>query len=140
MLVREVMTEDVVTVPADATLEAAVGRMLDHDIGSVVAIEDGHHVGIVTETDVLNTTREADRPLGEVSVESVMSAPVITIGPDATVRAAIERMRAEHVKKLPVADDMALVGILSEQDVVYAEPDLHKEAIHLEERRLDWEE
>jgi CBS domain-containing protein len=139
MLVREVMTEPVVTVPVDATLEGAVYRMLEHRIGSVVVMADDGHLGIVTETDVLLAGHETGRPFAEIAVEDVMSRPLLTVPPDTTVRATVERMREAGVKKLGVADGIDLKGIVTHQDIVYAHPELIQEAIHLEERRQDWE-
>lgn len=139
MLVREVMTEPVVTVPVDTTLEEAVERMLEHRTGSVVVTEGDEHVGIVTATDVLLAGHESGRPFTEIDVEDAMSRPLLTVSPDATVRATVERMREAGVKKLGVADGFDLQGIVTQQDIVFAHPELIREAIHLEERRQDWE-
>lgn len=139
MLVREVMTESVVTVPVDATLAGAVSRMLDRRTGSVVVTEGDEHVGIVTETDILVAAYEAGRRLDDITVETAMSRPLLTVSPDTTVRATVERMREEGVKKLGVADGFDLLGIVTHQDIAFAHPDLIREAIHLEERRQDWE-
>jgi len=139
MLVREVMTEPVVTVPIDATLEGAVSRMHDQRIGSVVVTEGNDHVGIVTETDVLVAAHEAGRSLDDIPVEAAMSRPLLTVSPETTVRATVERMRDEGVKKLGVADGIELHGIVTHQDIAFAHPELIREAIHLEERRQDWE-
>lgn len=140
MLVRDVMTPTVVTVPVEDMLVEAVERMLDHRIGSVVVAGEGGPVGIVTEMDVLVAGRETGLPLDEISIAQVMSSPLVTIPPHATIRAAVERMREHEVKKLPVTDDFDVVGILTQQDVVYAHPDLVREAIELEERRRSWED
>lgn len=139
MLVREVMSSPVVSVPIGATLEDAVERMLEHGVGSLVVTEGGESVGILTTTDVLIAGHETGQPLADVTVGDAASRPLITIGPDATVRAAAERMRGEGVKRLPVADGFDLLGIVSQQDVVFAHPDLIREAVHNEERREQWE-
>lgn len=139
MLVSEVMSSPVLTVPIEATLERAVGRMLEHGVGSLVVTEGEECVGILTATDVLVTGHETGKPLAEVGVEEAASRPLVTIAPDATVRAAAERMREERVKRLPVADGFDVVGIVTEEDVVFAHPDLIREAVHNEERRGEWE-
>lgn len=140
MLVSEVMTETVVTVDVDRTVEDAAGLMLEFEIGSVVVDRDGDPAGILTETDVLAAGYETGRPLGSIPVEAAMSQPLVTVAPDSTVRAAVELMRGANVKKLPVVDGIDLVGILTQEDVVYAHPLLVREAIHQEERRGDWED
>ena len=140
MLVSEVMTEDVVTVPVDGTLGDAVVKMLEYRIGSVIVTRDGDPTGIVTETDVLISGSEYGEPFDATPLEEAMSHPLVTVEPDATVRAAVERMREGGVKKLPVVDDLDVVGIVTQQDVVFAHPLLLREAIHNEERRTEWDD
>jgi CBS domain-containing protein len=140
VLVSEVMTEDVVAVPVERTLGDAVALMLEHGIGSVIVTRDGDPAGIVTETDVLIAGHETGRPLAEIDLESAMSHPLVTIEPDATIRAAVERMRRSRIKKLPVVDGIEVVGILTQEDVVFAHPDLVREAVRHEERRAEWDE
>ena len=140
MLVAEVMTENVVTVPVDRTLGDAVRLMLEFRIGSVIVTRDGDPSGIVTETDVLISGHESGDPFDAIPIEEAMSHPLVTVEPDATVRAAVERMREVRVKKLPVVDGLDVVGILTHEDVVDAHPLLLQEAIHHEERRAQWDE
>lgn len=140
MLVSELMTEDVVTIDVDRTIGDATGLMLEFDIGSVVVDRGGDPTGIVTETDVLAAADETGRPLGSIPIEAAMSHPLVTVSPESTVRAAVERMREERVKKLPVVDGIDLVGILTHTDVVDAHPVLLQEAIHHEERRAEWDD
>lgn len=62
MLVQELMTTDVVTCDADATLRQAVGLLLEHGVGSVILTSDeGNPTGIITETDALRAGYETDR-------------------------------------------------------------------------------
>lgn len=133
MLVSELMSTPVASIPIDRSLQEAVERMLADRIGSVVVAEDGNPVGIVTETDVLVAGYRSGAPFRDIPVAEAASRPLITIAPDATVRAAVERMREEGVKKLGVADGLDLRGILTHQDVVQSHPDLIREAIeHVE--------
>ena len=139
MLVSEVMTENVVTIPVDRTLGDAVRLMLEFRIGSVIVTRDGDPSGIVTETDVLVAGHQTGEPLDAIPLEEAMSHPLVTVEPDVTVRAAVERMREARVKKLPVVDGIDVVGIITQEDVVYAHPVLLQEAIHHEERRAEWD-
>jgi len=73
-------------------------------------LEDGTVVGIVTESDIVACVAETDaRP----SVHSIMSTPVTTIPPTATLSDAADRMRETGVKRLPVVDDGIYLGLLS---------------------------
>ncbi|WP_244605499.1 CBS domain-containing protein [Halorussus marinus] len=138
MLVRDAMTTDVVTVPADAPLRRAVGVMLREGVGSAVVTRDGDPAGIVTETDALKAGYRFERPFGEIPVTKAGSDGVVTISPDATVRTAVRRMRAEDVKKLPAVEGLDVVGILTMTDVVREQETLIDEAIRLEQGRSGW--
>lgn len=140
MLVRELMTTDVVTVPADATLAAAVERLLDHGVGSVVVVdEDGVPGGIVTETDALSAALETGRPLDEITVADLAHRPVVTAAPDRTVQWVARTMAEEDVKKVPVLNGVDLVGIVTLTDVVYHLSAIREEAYELEAARERWE-
>ena len=139
MLVRDLMTEDVVTAEADSSLEDAARAMLTAGVGSVIVTRDGTPTGILTESDALAAGCAAGVPFEEIPLAEAMSGPLETIQPDVTVRAAVERMEAEDIKKLPVLDGMDLLGILTMTDVVQSYHDIVREAHRLDERREGWE-
>jgi CBS domain-containing protein len=138
MLVREAMTTDVVSVPADASLQRAVGRMLREGIGSVVVTREETPAGIVTETDVLKAGYRSERPFTEISVSTAASGQLATISKGATMRKAVREMHDRDVKKLPVVENMEIVGILTMTDVVRKQETLIDEAHQLEQGRESW--
>jgi CBS domain-containing protein len=140
MLVRDVMSKDVVTCGPDASLRTAGRRMLDAGVGSVVVVDDGVPMGILTETDALRAGVLTDRPFDDVAIREVGSSPLVTVGPAATVRKAVDRMREEGVKRLPVVENGTLVGVLTRTDVANHYGAFVREAHELDERRDDWEE
>ncbi|MFB6195137.1 MAG: CBS domain-containing protein [Haloplanus sp.] len=139
MLVRDVMVTDVVTCGPDTSLRTAGRRMLDADVGSVVVVDDGVPVGIVTETDALRAGVLTDRPFDGVAIREVASGPLVTVAPETTVRKAVDRMKDEGVKRLPVVDDGDLVGIVTRTDVAAHYGAFVREAHALDARREDWE-
>jgi CBS domain-containing protein len=138
MLIREIMTTDLVTVEAGATLREVTGALLDNGVGSVVVVDDGIPTGLITESDVLRAAHERDTPLSELSTGPLTQEPLVTVEPDASVGLASRRMLDEGVKKLPVVDDLDLVGIVTLTDVVYHLSDLRTEAEGLARRHYDW--
>ena len=139
VFVREIMSTDVVTAPASASLESAVGNLLGAEVGSVVVVSDsGDPVGIVTETDVVRATYETGRPLADIPVDALSHRPVVTTKPDATVPFVASKMSREGVKKVPVLDDLALVGIVTLSDVVWHLSDLRQEVAANENPRGEW--
>jgi CBS domain-containing protein len=111
------MTHGVITVAPAEPVEAALRAMLDHDVGSVVVVDDGRTVGVFTERDVTRRVLDdADllaRPVGDV-----MAAPVVTVAPSTDVVAAFELLNARGIRRLPVVDDGRLVGIVTERDLL----------------------
>lgn len=129
MLVQDLMTTDVVTVPAGGTLRDAVEQLLTEDVGSViVASEAGNPVGIVTSTDVLRALYETEQPLDGVDIADMTHRPVVTTKPAATVTHLANRMATKGVKKAPVMDDLDLVGIVTMTDIVRHLSQLREEA------------
>jgi CBS domain-containing protein len=115
--VRTAMTDPVRTVDGDLPVREAADVVLSEGIGSVVVAADPP--GVVTKTDFLASLRDGDDP-DATPVSALMTRPLVTVGPDATVREAVERMAAEGVKRLPVTEDGDLVGIVTTTDVVAA--------------------
>jgi CBS domain-containing protein len=138
MLVREVMTTDIVTVSIEATLADAVERLLANEIGSVVVLADGNPTGIVTETDALDAAHETGKPLAGIGLRRFCEGPVATTAPDRTVQDVARRMADEGVKKFPVMADLDLVGMVTLTDIVYQLSDIRSEAQALADRHYDW--
>ena len=118
-LVRDRMSRPAVTIAARASLGEALVLMVAHRIHYLPVVDDeGRLVGIVNEDDVLGTRREpgADSDL----VTTVMRAPVISVRPAQTLKAAMGLMVDRGVGALPVVEDGRVVGILTQSDVVAA--------------------
>ncbi len=113
--VSEVMSEDVRTVGPDATARETARTLRDAEIGSVVVVDDGEPVGIVTETDLVALFTEAFDP--ELPVTEFMSRPLETIAPDRSVESAAARMYEQRIKKLAVVEDGDLVGVVTTTDL-----------------------
>lgn len=129
------MTTDVITVRQDAPFKE-VARLLDeHSVSALPVLDENDRlVGIVSEADLL-PKEYRDRPgrlarlihrqelvkaEGDVAA-ALMTTPAVTIGPDASLADAAQRMMHERVKRLPVVtDDGDLIGIVSRADLVEA--------------------
>lgn len=141
MLVREIMSAPVVSVPSSATLQGAVVTMLESGVGSVIVRTDDVPTGILTETDVLVAAARTERPLADVAVTDAMTADLVTGRADMTVREAVARMNRHAIKKLPIVEDFDVLGVLTMSDVVRHHTDLIKEAHRVEDRtRSRWDD
>jgi len=138
MQVHELMSTDVVTVTVDATVATATDRLLDAGVGSVIVVEDGNPVGILTESDVLRAARDTGSPLGDIEVRDIGRRPVVTTTLSTAVTTVARLMADEGVKKVPVLDGLDLVGIVTLTDIVWALPSLRAETTAIEAVREEW--
>lgn len=111
------MTQATVSDAADDTLAEASAKMWRQQTGSLLIMEDGRLIGIVTERDVLRTIGEGHDPKS-VSLRDVMTSDVVTVKQDLSVRDAAQIMFDKWFRHLPVVDsDGNVVGIVSLRDL-----------------------
>ena len=122
--VEEVMTRSPVTCSANISAKEAAIMMSEHDVGSLVVMDQQEPVGMLTEKDLVNKIVAKDLLPSKVKVEKVMTGPLITSSPGTTLQAAAERMSAMKLRRLPVLEDGKLVGILTENDMIRISPSL----------------
>jgi CBS domain-containing protein len=126
--VRDVMTVRVTTVgPAD-TMEIADGIMCMGRIRHLPVVDGREVVGVMSQRDLYRSALGTALALGiqrpqelmrSVAVGDVMSAPAVTIGPEASVQEAAQAMAEQKIGCLPVIEeDGSLVGILTETDIL----------------------
>lgn len=113
--VRQLMSSPVRSVDGRTAVAEAARILCDERIGSVLI--HAHDDGILTDTDIVRTVK-AGRDPEQTMVSEVMTSPVVTIEPDASVRAATEQMTDRGIKKLPVESAEEYVGIVTTTDVV----------------------
>jgi len=122
VIVRDVMAKNVKTVKTDDTVHAAVQKMNKFDIGSVIVKAGGRPVGIITETNILRRIVGPRMDPATVWAKDIMTAPLITIDPNADLAEAAKMMAQNNINRLPVMDGDKLVGLLSSTDIVKANP------------------
>jgi PAS domain S-box-containing protein len=118
--VSGIMSRDVATIPARATVEKAAEIMHSRSISGIVALEDDRIRGILTERDLLKRVVAPQKDPGSTRVEEVMSRPVIMIHPDYSVFGAFKTMDRMHVRRLAVVEDERLCGIVTQTDIFRA--------------------
>lgn len=109
----------VVTINPDATVGELLEQLSQHGIGALVVSGDGQGVdGIVSERDVVRHLHSRGVTVLQARVSEIMSAEVITCGPDDSVEQLMRQMTELRVRHIPVVVDGALQGIVSIGDVV----------------------
>jgi CBS domain-containing protein len=125
MKVKDVMTSDVKSCGLGTNLAAAAKIMWDADCGAVPVIDDrGHVVGVITDRDICLAAATRSRSEGEIAVTDVISRTLHACAPDDDVRTAMDKMKKQQVRRLPViGTDGRLTGIVSLHDfAVQARP------------------
>ena len=125
MLVREVMTEDVLTITPGTTLRAAAKLMCDAKVGSVVVNDpEGQGAGILTERDILRAVAKNLDPDAETA-DAHITAELVYAAPQWSLEDATEAMRRGGFRHLVVLDGSEVIGIISLRDVVKAGTPAH---------------
>jgi CBS-domain-containing membrane protein len=135
--VRDVMTPEVVTVGEQASFKEIAAAMAEHRVSALPVLdEEGRMAGIVSEADLLLKEEFPEGPAGGRLFEGhrqrverakaagdtaaeLMTAPAVTVGPDATVTEAARLLHRHGIKRLPVVDPAGpLLGIVSRADLL----------------------
>lgn len=105
------------TVTPDTSLADAVNTMAEHDIGSLVVMEYGDLVGMLTFREILLTLRANGGSVGAATIRKVMDDHPITCTPETNVNEVRRMMLEHHVRYLPVMEKRVLMGVISFYDV-----------------------
>lgn len=108
----------VLTIPPDATVQEAMKRMAENNVGALIVIADGRPVGIVSERDITRKLFLLEKLPRHILVKEVMSTPVVYVRPDQTNEDCMALMTDKRVRHLPVMDGGRLIGIISIGDLV----------------------
>ncbi len=125
MLVRDVMSSPVVTMAEDETSNKAAANMDMHDLGAVVVINKaGKSIGIITERDLVIRVVAKNLKPDTVKAKEIMTTPLVTIEPEATISDAARRMTRLDIRRLGVIYKGNLLGIISSKDILGVMPEL----------------
>lgn len=111
---------DVTTVKPDTDAIAALKTMAEMHIGSLLVIDHGKVVGIMSEKDFAYNVVLKDRIHEHVPVSEVMTTPVVAIKPEQSVNDGMNIMTEKRIRHLPVMRDGEVVGLVSIGDLVKA--------------------
>ncbi len=112
------MAGTLATILSDASLQAAAQLMSEKRVGSLLTIEAGEIVGIVTERDLARKGLATNRYAGGTQVSTVMSSPLLSIDVNRTIRDASQVMAEQGVRHLAVTENGKIIGVLSVRDLV----------------------
>ena len=112
-----------------ASVLDAIRMMAEHRIGSVLVMENGSLLGIVTERDYARKVILLGRSSGETPISDIMSSPVVSVKPADTVSHCMTLMTDSKFRHLPVCDGDEVLGLISIGDLVKAVIEQQQEEI-----------
>lgn len=123
--VRDLMTENIVSVDAEETVIQAARLMSEKELSSVLVKRQGELTGIITDRDIITKVVSKGLDPTKVRIGEVMTSPLMTISEDASVEEAAKNMAEHNIRRLVVERDHQKVGIIAESDMIRIEPELH---------------
>ena len=108
------------TASPSTSLWSAIDTMADGDVGSVVVLEHGELVGMLTFREVIGAVRARRGDLTDVLVGAVMDRQPLVVSPAADVDEVRRAMLAQHARYVPVMEAGRLDGVISFHDVARA--------------------
>ncbi|MBS7620277.1 CBS domain-containing protein [Candidatus Bathyarchaeota archaeon] len=119
-IVEDVMSSPIITIDSESMVRDAALIMADRHIGSIIVIERGEAVGIVTKRDMLERVVAPCRDVCTTRMKEIMSSPLISVPPKVGILEAMRKMREHNISRLVVKENDRLLGIITERDVIRA--------------------
>jgi CBS domain-containing protein len=128
MLIKDVMSKDLVSLNSNDSVEKAAQMMKQYDIGVIPVCDDSHRLaGIITDRDITLNSVASGANAKEQKVCDFMTLNPVTGNPNMDIHDAIRLMSRHQVKRLPIVENNNLVGIVSLGDISQ-EPNLDDNA------------
>jgi len=118
--ILRVKGNSLITVTPDETMASAIAIMSEKDLGSLVVMEHGDLVGMLTFREVMQTLNQNGGSIGNVSVRKAMDDAPITCTSETDMDEVRRMMLNNHARYLPVMDKRMLMGVISFYDVAKA--------------------
>jgi CBS domain-containing protein len=118
MQVKDLMSSGVVSITPEENASRAARLLARHNIGALpVCSTDGKIKGIITDRDIVLRCLAADSQPESTQVREIMTKNVVTVSPEDDLREASRLMAEKQIRRLPVAEDGHVVGMLSLGDL-----------------------
>lgn len=131
------MSTPVKTIEVDRSMIDAAISLMREDVSSLVVVDGGEAVGLITKTDVVDAVSQRGGDISGEKVETYISAPLHTTDAGTAIEDAIEKMQNERIKYLPVTEGRRPVGMVTATDMLRHNTDFIGEVLDLRLKRMD---
>ncbi|MFW9795332.1 MAG: cyclic nucleotide-binding/CBS domain-containing protein [Candidatus Thorarchaeota archaeon] len=118
MNVRDFMTPMIITADADTLVKEAAKLMAAEDIGSLIVTKADVLAGMVTRREVIGAQLLSEESYQALTVEDIMTTPVVTIGPEADLGQVIAVMNQTGKRRIPVIEGNDIIGVVTSTDII----------------------
>ena len=116
--VGQLMTRDLNFIHEQASIQEAAQAMYSKRTGSLLVKNNDDFTGIVTETDVVRAVAEQSAEVGQLTVNALMSRPIITVDRKMSPHYARDLMADRKIRHLGVTEEGEIVGVISVRDLL----------------------
>lgn len=124
MEIKDIMSQSVVTIHPNESVEVAARTMTQYNIGVLPVCANGKLCGVVTDRDIVTRCLAANRQPSNTQVRQVMTQQVITAEPNMGIGVAAHLMGRKQIRRLPVVENGKLCGMVSLGDMA-----IHEETV-----------
>jgi CBS domain-containing protein len=136
---RDVMVREVVKGDWDLNVMEAAKLMKKYDVDSIVVLNNGEPVGIVTQGDIIRELVSKDTTPSTVKLKDIMTTHLITASPNDRLSNIAKKMATERIRKIPVIEDGKLVGIIADVDIISVSSEMNSILAELIEMNVERE-
>jgi CBS domain-containing protein len=109
--------DEVVTASPDETARELAETMKDENVGSVVVVEAGEPIGIVTDRDIAVRGVAQERDLDTVTADEIMTEDLVVVNAHDEISELIDTLDAAGVRRMPVVEGEEIAGIVTLDDI-----------------------
>ncbi|MEK6861205.1 MAG: CBS domain-containing protein [Nanoarchaeota archaeon] len=135
MKVKELMIKNVLTCAKDDSIINVAKKMVDHNVGMLVVIEDNlskKPIGVLSDRDIISKIVVNKKDPSKITADQISTKKIISVTPELFLDKAVETMNKNKIKRLIVIDDLGnLVGIISKADIIKQFLEIRKQLVDL---------
>jgi len=125
--VGDLMTRNFISVSPDTNLKKCAETLIKKRVGSLIVKEGDKLKGILTEKDIIWViVKKSVKDLEKILAKDIAKRKVITIKPSADAFEALQKMKKEKIRRLPVLENSKVIGMLTLKDILKIDPNLYE--------------